>query len=474
MAFAVVLIVLVIAGALAFASPRGALQVAVFFAPWTGLGVDVGLSVTAYLVFMAPLAVTVIVRALLKRSGQRFLSSLGIFWLVVAYAVLWSLVQVPFLPEQDVAGGLWRAPGFRAITQILRFFIALSPILVVPLVLREREDIRQLAKIYLGSVFLLATIGWGQLAVWNTTGANPIPIGFTDQMLGGTAATRSGQFLYDGQWVLRMNSFGGEPKGMGTAIAVALLLFQAGLRPKGNMIIVNALWCFLFVSMMATFSTTALLAWCGATLVQLATTDDLRFRFSRVPSRHSRWLHILLLFLVVTVLMIILVAPGSRWIEILEAQTLGRIAGSDMGLLEDFNEAVLSYLLAEPAAALTGVGLGNIHLYADSYLPLSATRYAAGTTFVAKSSLLRWISEIGVVALLVFTSWVLSRFHDTVAKLRKNPETRSWSPFVAKASVSILAFWLVSGYIEPQLFLVIGSVLTLGRESGWSVSSGYH
>lgn len=78
-------------------------------------------------------------------------------------------------------------------------------------------------------------------------------------------------------------------------------------------------------------------------------------------------------------------------------------------LVEDFDRAVLGFLQEEPGYLLTGVGLGNAHLYANEYLPTFAIPYAADTAFVAKSGYLRLISEVGLVGLALFLLWVGSQ-----------------------------------------------------------------
>ena len=105
-----VLAALAVSSGLALRKPRAALFAAVFFIPWAGLDVDAGLRVTAYLVLITPLFVVSTLRGVLRRSKARKVG-LGVFWLVIAYAVVWSLVQVPFLPESAVAGGALRQPA---------------------------------------------------------------------------------------------------------------------------------------------------------------------------------------------------------------------------------------------------------------------------------------------------------------------------------------------------------------------------
>jgi hypothetical protein len=467
MALWIVLGLLAFAAFLAIRAPFRALVAAVFFAPWAGFDVDVGLRVTAYLIFLAPLVGVFLVSATQGRRAREALASLGLFWLVVVYAVLWSLLQIPFLPEAVVAGGALRSPELRAVVQIVMFFIMIAPLFLVPWLVLNLDQVRYLVGTYLVSVVVLASLGWVQLVMWAATGSDPMPVGFVDNLLGGAAGQRSGQFVFGGDLVYRMSSFGGEPKGLGVGLAVGLLLLQAGVRPRWRF--ANALWPFLFVSMLATFSTMAILAWFGASLVQLA----FRGRGNQAGRESVFSLNRRFLYLGLTLSVLVpgtfIAFPESRFVQLIEHRTIDRVIGESNipgyspGFLEDFNEAVIGFLRASPAYSLTGVGLGNAHLYADPFLPDYAVRYAGGTTFVAKSFLLRWISEIGVISLAVFLIWWARMVGRTTRMTAYRPDTIALGGIVQRAGWSLLAFWLVSGYVTSQFFLLTGIVLAVGQ-----------
>lgn len=467
MALWIVLGLLAFGSFLAVRAPFRGLVAAVFFAPWAGFDVDVGLRVTAYLIFLAPLLGVFLVSATQGRRAREALGALGFFWLVIVYAVLWSLLQIPFLPEAAVAGGALRSPELRALVQIVMFFIMIAPLFLVPWLARNLDQVRYLVGTYLVSVAILASFGWIQLVIWAATGSDPMPVGFVDNLLGGAAGQRSGQFMFDGDLVYRMSSFGGEPKGLGVGLAVGLLLIQAGIRPRWRL--ASALWPFLFVSMLATFSTMAILAWFGASLVQLAFRErgNRRHRESAfVLNRRYLYLGIMLLVLVPGTF---IAFPESRVVQLIEHRTIDRVVGGSnvpgagSGVIEDFNQAVIGFLQASPAYALTGVGLGNAHLYADPFLPDDVVRYAGGTTFVAKSALLRWISEIGVISLAIFLIWWVRVVRRTTRLTAYRPDTVVLGGIIQKASWSLLAFWLVSGYVTSQFFLLTGIVLAVSQ-----------
>ena len=107
--------------------------------------------------------------------------------------------------------------------------------------------------------------------------------------------------------------------------------------------------------------------------------------------------------------------------------------------------------------------LGNAHLYADPFLPDDAVRYAGGTSFVAKSAFLRWVSELGVISLAVFLIWWARAVGRTARMHAYRAETVAQGGIVQRAGWSLLAFWLVSGYVTPQFFLLTGIVLVLNQ-----------
>lgn len=443
---------------LAYFRPRIALFAAVFFIPWAGLDVDVGLRVTSYLVFMAPLFVVMLFTIMRQHRIPRIPGS-KILWLVVIYAVLWTLLQVLLLDGASVSGGELRQAGARGFAQILMFLIMISPVWIVPILVKQRTDIIRLGQIYMISTLCLASIGWFQILVWVATGVDPFPVGFFNQLIGGESSIRSGMFEFEGGQIYRMSSFGGEPKSLGVGLAVALLILQSGL--KFSRFPIQWLWLFLFASMIATFSTMALLTWFGASAIQLLTAKNFSVGIPRIkqPRRAIKWLVILIGFLVI----IGATGKSGMLIDLIEARTVSRVAGEDAGFLEDFNYAVLNFLADQPVWMLTGTGLGNLHIHADAYLPDYAVPYAGGTTFVAKSGALRWVSELGGLSFAVFLLWVLSSVGRSIKRARYTEQCGDVAGTLAKLSLPLICFWLVSGYVAAQFYVTLGVCMAIGK-----------
>jgi hypothetical protein len=454
---------------MAFLRPKLVLFLAVFFVPWLGLGYDLGLTILPHDLFMGPLLVVVLAKYLINYQSKRKFSGIGSFWLILLYALTWSLVQIPLLPEASILGGQARSPAFRAFAQILKFILVVSPIFVICVITRTKGDFPQIARVYISSVLILCVLGWIQILAWYFSGSDPMPVGWFNNLVSGSGALRSGSFIYEGQTIIRMSSLGGEPKGLGSSIVVALLVMQAIGATRS--IKYWYCWFFLIISLLLTFSTTAMLGWVGATLVQ--SLVPVRSRISSIKLRHKRVRFMVVSFVAVSVLFssVVPIRTGGPilW-GLLEYRTIDRIHYSRSGLLEDFNVAVVGYLSDYPLHILSGVGLGNIHLYAGSYLPPEAKHYATGTAFVAKSGALRWISELGVISFLALLFWSVF----VTKRLRRRAlleGVQSSSIVIEKSLLGVTAFWIVSGYVLAHYFFLLGVLYGMCRfSSGRSVN----
>jgi hypothetical protein len=88
--------------------------------------------------------------------------------------------------------------------------------------------------------------------------------------------------------------------------------------------------------------------------------------------------------------------------------------------------------------------LGNIHLFADSYLAPHTALFAGGTSFVAKMGLLRIVSETGIIGGLLFLFFV---FRLCSVALRDRRDFH-----FALLMISIFAYFLVS---QASLFYIV-------------------
>jgi hypothetical protein len=473
-ALLVLTILLGIAFWISVVRPRHALFGAVFLAPWQGLDPDFGLRLTAYQVFILPLTLLILIRPQTMGARKSGVRGVELFLFLILYSALWTLAQIPFLPEMTVSGGMLRAPEVRSMLQIVMLMLSVAPIFLVPRIVRGIDDVVMMGKVYLLSVFVLAVLGWFQLLVWYGTGMNPFPIGIVDNLMGGMAEVRESSYEYLNLSVHRMNSFGGEPKNLGGAFVIAILMIQVVMV---NSIFQNVrrliwLWGFLFASMVATLSTTAFFLWALGTLAHSIVGAFSRGRIGRgdaVTSIISVGRIVVLLVLLIAALVYVLQGSGIPIIDMVFERTVGRLNKSQIGVFEDFDDAIKNYLFDHPIEALMGVGLGNIHLYAGSYLLPEVARYAAGKVFVAKAQYLRLISEVGIIGLALFMAWMLRLLmsvNASVATINRKPFSKTMTSFGAASTLIFLA----AGSGAPQFYLTAGALLAFIRISRLNLS----
>jgi hypothetical protein len=359
------ILLLVLFGLLWFVTerPRCIFIAAIFLAPWDGLDIDVGLRLTAFRVLMAFLSVACLLRLIARPSAKRLLPPSMLFGALFIYAAVWSLSQISLLPSVPVEGGFLRSPAPRAIFQLLMFALEVSPILVVPFILHESLDILLVAKVYILSCIILAMLGWFQLVCWSILHWNPFPIGLLQSLWGGEV--QEGIAFYEGFELYRMNSLGGEPKNLAQALAVALILLQTvqvywGMTYRRRLALI---WAFLFLSMLFTLSTSGYVLWIVGTMLLWAFAAIVKInRVHRTGLLGSNIAQIALAVATLSVAALFVwtteIRKGINWLEVVEERTIGR------DFTEDFDVAIIDFLADQPSYIWTGVGLGNIHLYA--------------------------------------------------------------------------------------------------------------
>ncbi len=465
LAIAVILIVFAVMTWLSVVNPRAAYMVVVFFLPWGGLVVDVGLWVSMWQAALAPLIIVTFLRAAQPGWVPPRISHFGLLMILVLHAIIWSLLQIGIIPVLSVEGGALRGPTARAIAQIIVYLFSLSPAIIGALLLRTTADVLQALRISIVSLIVLAFIGWIQVASWLGLGYNPLPLEGISIALGATAPyVREGQFFLGDLAIVRMNSLAGEPRNLATALVLGMIVIQAIAlaTPRINGRRLALIWVFFLVSTIATFSTSGALIWMAGTGALLPV-----MWLTRVPiQRSSRSIVIGLLAVIVPAVLgtAIAEAGGIPVIAILSERTLDRLTSD--GAVEDFDLAITSYLKANPAAIVTGVGLGNAHLYATPYLDPLFALYAEGKIFQGKTSVVRIVSELGVIGFALFCWWYLSLVWSVRRVTIRNPDLVAAVPVAAM----ILVVFLTTNQVAGQTWLMAGVMAALCRQRAPAVS----
>ncbi len=440
-------------------APRAVLLLAIFLIPWGGLDVDIGLRITAYQLVLAGLVATTLVR--LTRPGWQpaAIAGGGLLLAMAVHAAVWSLVQLGFIPLLAIGDGALRGPQARAAIQILLYLFSLSPAVLVPLLLSGPGDVTRAFRVYLASLTVLAVIGWLQVVVWYGTGTNPLPVGAVNIALGGSLAyLREGAFTFDSLNIYRMNSLAGEPRNLATALILGLLALQAlalaAPRPPGWRLAL--LWLFLLASTLLTFSTSGAVGWVAGTAVLLPALWVSGLRVARRPATIAAALLAIVVPLAGAV--VAAEAAGVPVINLLAERTLDRLENN--GAVEDFDVAIVRWLNADPAAIVTGVGLGNVHLYASRFLDPIVALYAEGQVFTGKTSIVRITSELGAIGLALFLGWYLNLCRLARAGIAGQPQLAPALPI----ALATLVIFLSTNQVAGEVWALGGGLAVLAAQ----------
>lgn len=446
----------------AWRSPKRGALLCIALLPWNGLEVDLGIRITAYLLAIMALIPAVLLRYWKGVPWQIDRSSFQAFHPFVVFVIVSSLLQVFYLPDADIAGGVLRGPVVRALIQVIVFGLVLSPIWVFPMVFRTISDLLDAGRVYVVSCFGLVILGFFQVGIWYLTGNDPLPIGVINQALNGANPefTRSGTFILDGQSIYRMSSLGGEPKNLGLSLVVAIFLLQSSFVYSKKPLTIRGVlaWMSLIAAVFMTQSSSAFGVLAAATvLAVLAYTVSA----SKRPFRAG-------LATGATVCCAIglfafgIVLAGDRPVEKASRWTANVLAERTVGrgtMIEDFDQAILGFMNDHPERYWLGVGLGNIHLHADSYLSTPARRYAGGKVFFAKSGYLKILSESGVVGLALFLLaciGILLRLKRLASHQTGSVGGLGWASLLRTSFVFLVVAYFARVYLGGQLFACAG------------------
>ena len=392
--------IFIFSGWLSIRSPVWAIAFIVFLTPWAALVATFGVDLRFYQIAMLPITLRIFIPGKNQSYFSDWCSNL-LLALFIILSIFISIASLVLLPNLEVEGGFARQSEIRSILQVFMLVLTLIPIWVFPRYLRRIEDIFLIVKVVICSLAILASISLVQLFLWLLTGIDFLPVGIINQYLGGNLddVRYGGEYLTDTISLYRVNSFGGEPKGLGVSMAMGMILIQTLLvyvNNKKYAIYLNLCWILFAITLFATLSTTAFIVW------PLATFISIFF----LGSTHT--IFILKRFMIlICVVAITLEIIDFSIIDVMTDRTFTRLANSEVGLFEDFNDAIIKFLQENSLYILFGTGLGNIHLYADSFLHPLVASYASGTAFVAKMGWLRILSETGIFSLILFIAWLL-------------------------------------------------------------------
>lgn len=448
-----ILVSILIVGFLLLAKfkPVWAFYAAIALAPWQEMMVDLGLRLSLYTVSLIGVVAAVFYSNSKKNEVWKVI--LNRKWIYMLFFIGWvildSLVHVNYNSEAVIAGGVLRSPAIRPIVQVISMIVMLIPVICAPVVFRAKSDLVGAAKSYLASITILIVIGWCQLLYIKYFQMDPLPMGLVNGWLGGSGVIRSGIDSGPGNAIIfRMSSFGGEPRYLAQSAAAALLLIQVFYQEQviKNKTITLFIYLNILAGLLATMAMSGIYLWLLGSLV-LALYYLYSQRDGLVISKMKEF-SILLAGLITAITCASLLAD-FEW-----GYLLSRILRR--GLIADFDRVVLDFLMAEPMSMVLGVGLGNIHLYADPYLNPYFRDFAGATSFVADSGWLRLLSELGLVGLILFLVFMINLL-SSIGKNLSSTKQCKWA-IILKCIFCIGLFgYLARGNtFAPVAFMLIG------------------
>lgn len=437
------------------------LAVAVALIPWWALEVEFGLSVKISEMIMAVL----IFRHAL--AGEFHLSSLpGGNWLLayLALSLVMAAVTIEFGPDvpQFAGGGPMRNGYGRVVTSISKILILFS-FLVLILSHRYTRSPFRLMKAYVYSCMCLAILGVVQMVVHLGSGVDIFPIG----MFAGSEYEKSGSVLIQGQHVLRVCSLGGEPKGFGQALAVALCILIIFADRFGMSRFRYRLAAgLLFGVTLLTSSTSA--------YVTLMVAFAFIFVFSRKPTPFRRlgimsslstiMVGLVSVYLGVAYFTDALAAPVypklNSFAEAIVYKATSRVS------LDDTDAVVMESFVAEPEGIVFGRGMGLVHHYAYRFVPRRMQHYLAGQIVVPKSGIAKYLGDAGVLGLLCLILAVSNMMPANLPYLRNRKRERELVTGLQSLSFGLFAALLLRLYSFEIIWVVMACVAVVKFQLG--------
>jgi len=347
------------------------------------------------------------------------------------------------------------------------FIIIISPSWVVAKIIDDVDDLKKMGNIYIKSTFFLCALGWLQMLVFYFTGVDIVPNGIVSDLLGVRSDSGiSAMMKFEGETYFRMNSLGGEPKDFGATTLSALIIVLISYLYFENTKYLLFFICFFLVTLYFTYSSTTYFIFIIAFLTTIVGS-----LFNVLPNNPFYKLHRMYLMVfgaVLTGLLVMAIIAGETGndimiLNVIYARTFGRLKAEEEKIgqyfQEDFDKPIIDMLLDNPEVIISGVGLGNAHIYSDNYIVKVVSLYAGNTVFVAKRGYLRWISEIGIIGLVLFIVWMYVDLFKLNTKIVKRYGSPEWSAFLTSLSIVMFISFLLSCQFVYILFILMGMIL---------------
>ncbi len=353
------------------------------------------------------------------------------------YAVFITAINGYFFDKSSVllmSGGFFKNEG-RFIFQFLLFIITLNLIMIPMQIFKSTTEVVTTVKVLLYALTVLAVFGVIQYSIMQLMGVDIFPIHGSDGI------EHSGYIYSQYGSVFRLNSLAGEPKHLAIAMVIGICIVILGRASEIKIVKYDLLVLVLFsFNLVFTYSTT------GYTLIAMTLLMVV------ITQGVTNWRAIALVF---CVLIMAFYAYNNLTIDSATAiDTQIQRTG-----LEIQDETILSYLLDEPAHAIIGTGLGNIHHFAVQYLPINYPIFR-DTPYKANSGILYMLADVGLIGMsLLYISLGALLWNNMILLKSVRGVYHSEMKVVIYASLIVSVLFLARYY--ELFFMLFGVMLSL-------------
>jgi len=410
------------------------LNLYVFFIPFFGLMYDIGISLTLDRVFSLFMLLVMFYDNSIYKISKKLIT----FLIFIFYSFMITLVLSQTLPDTvnlfPPLRGMYRYLG-----QIIMWSLQFIPVFFIVRYLKDREQIIKLFKVLILSCFILSLIGLFQYLFYHHFGYDILPVGVLQE-----DATRSGMFSFESLNIFRVSSLGGEPKHFAYSLSIVLpiIILLNYLKILKSKIIFMLI---MLVNLILTFSTQGYIIF----VLNMFIVFFLLWYFKGLKKKFF------LYSLISVCAVVIFFVLNPFLFQLIKLRSIDRLLDPSVvgahSIIEDFNEAVIEFIKENPYWSIIGVGLGNIHLYAQEYIPDYAW-YMIDNVFVAKSGFLRLLSEVGLIGLFLF----LISYLKPLAVLFKLAKKDDLALFLVIVSIYSLIDFALTADGPTYIFLFLG------------------
>ncbi len=450
-------IVAAIAAILALYLPRGKdLAVAVALVPWVAFDVEIGLSIASS---QAVMVVLIAKYAVLGYLRPERVPGSGWIFLFFAAALVAAYVTMNYGPEvpQFAGGGTMRNGYGRVITTLATMLITFIFAAVVA-VSRDKIEGSRLLRTYVLSCAVLAVLGFIQLMVFTMIGIDIFPISMFSPE-GRSAAVVLGDTVQ-----LRVSSFGGEPKGFGQSMAIALsfnLLLGPQLRwfPAWR----NALSALLFFLVVLSVSSSAFVTLIVVmTIGVILSKNPIPFsRFRVMAMGTSICLGFFVTFYIIAATRDVLAPPVYPELDSLVELIYYGL--TDKIKFDDTDAIIMTSFVGDYFGIMFGRGLGLTHHYAYQLVPPHQAYYLDFTVLPAKSGITLYVGYAGLTGLL-FIATAFSSLVPNRALLRRTSPAMHFRLICSVQAVAfgLLAALMVRIYTNDIIWISLAAFYSMG------------